>query len=336
MTRKRIGVLVTGLLALLALAVEPAAAQASLNEDLIRGLNFKLLYIAIPIAVLVEVILIYTVVKFKDSEEAKPTKENRRLEITWTVATAIILLFVGFAAYQVLGVSAIGGVTASSNPNAVEAATTHNFTGAVGPPQGQADQVVEVEVVAQKYFWTFNYPEETVNGNESRYVSSQGTLVIPKNKTVYLHITSLDWMHSFHVPKLALKQDAFPQKYNTIRTEAYKTGTYQLYCAEYCGVGHSAMLGKVQVVSQDEYQNWLDEQKSGMTGSSGGSGNSSSSSNSTSTATPSGSPTPTASSSGSNATSTPTATSTTAPTPTPSGNSTATASGNSTSSSTSA
>jgi cytochrome c oxidase subunit 2 len=288
MTRKRTGALVAGLLALLALAVEPAAAQTSLNEDLIRGLNFKLLYVAIPIAVLVEVILIYTVVKFKDNDEAKPTKENRRLEITWTVATAIILLFVGFAAYQVLGVTAIGGVTAASNPNAVEPAVTHDYPGAVGPPQGQADQVVEVEVVAQKYFWVFNYPEETVNGNESMYVSNQGTMVIPANTTVYMHITSTDWMHAFHVPKLALKQDAFPQKYNTISTEAYKTGTYQLYCAEYCGVGHSAMLGKVQVVSQDEYQNWLDEQKSGMTSSGSSGGNSTNSSNSTATPTPSG------------------------------------------------
>ena len=269
MTRKRTGALVAGLLALLALAVEPAAAQTSLNEDLIRGLNFKLLYVAIPIAVLVEVILIYTVVKFKDNDEAKPTKENRRLEITWTVATAIILLFVGFAAYQLLGVTAIGGVTASSNPNAVSPATTYEFPGAVGPPQGEADDVVEIEVVAEKYFWTFNYPEETVNGNESRYVSNTNTLVMPANTTVYFHITSTDWLHAFHVPKLALKQDAFPEKYNTISTEAYKTGTYQLYCAEYCGVGHSAMLGKIEVVSQQEYQSWLDEQKAGMTESSG-------------------------------------------------------------------
>lgn len=269
MTRKRTGALVAGLLGLLALAVEPAAAQTSLNEDLITGLNLKLLYVAIPITILVELILVYTVVKFKDNDEPKPTKENRRLEITWTVATAIILLFVGFAAYQVLGVTAIGGVTAASNPNAVDAAVTHDYPGAVGPPEGEAEDVVEVEVVAEKYLWRFNYAAETVNGNESRYVSSTGTLVIPKNTTVYLHITSTDWLHAFHVPKLALKQDAFPEKYNTISTEAYETGTYQLYCAEYCGVGHSAMLGKVQVVSQAEYQNWLDEQKAEMTESSG-------------------------------------------------------------------
>ncbi len=51
---------------------------------------------------LVEVILLYTVIKFRNSERALPTKENRRLEITWTIATAIILLFVGVASYQVM------------------------------------------------------------------------------------------------------------------------------------------------------------------------------------------------------------------------------------------
>jgi cytochrome c oxidase subunit 2 len=269
MTRKRIAAFVTAALALLALAVEPVAAQNSLNDELITGLNLELLYVAIVITVLVEAVLIYTVVRYKDSDEAKPTQENRRLEITWTVTTAIILLFVGIASYQVLGVQAIGGVTAASNPDAVEPAVTHDFPGAVGPPQGEADDVVEVEVVAQKYYWNYNYPEETVNGNESRYVSassiSDEPLVIPKNRTVYLHVTSLDWLHAVHAPDLGLKQDAFPEKYNTISTEAYEEGTYQLYCAEYCGVGHSSMLGEIKVVSQSEYQQWLDEKKSEMT-----------------------------------------------------------------------
>ncbi|WP_435195306.1 cytochrome c oxidase subunit II [Natronomonas sp. EA1] len=262
MTGKRIAVWVAPLLALLALAVEPVAAQTSLNEELIRGLNIKLLYVAIPITILVELILVYTVYRFAKSDEAKPTQENRRLEITWTVATAIILLFVGFASYQVLGVSAIGGVTAATNPDAGPAATTLEYEGAIGPNPGE--NAVQVEVVAQKYFWVFNYPNEVVNGNESRYVSTQETMVIPANRTVYLHVTSKDWLHAVHVPDLGLKQDAFPGKYNTIKTVVYKQGTYQLYCAEYCGVGHSGMLGKVKVVSQEEYQTWLDEQKQSM------------------------------------------------------------------------
>lgn len=260
MRAKRFARALLAALAAFVFVAEPVAAQTSLNEELIRGLNLKLLYAAIPITILVELILVYVVLKFKDNDEAQPTRENRRLEITWTVATAIILLFVGFASYQVLGVSAIGGVTAATNPDAGPAAVTHDYEGAIGP--NPDEDAVEVEVVAAKYFWTYNYAEANV--------TTSGELVIPANRTVYLHVTSTDWIHAFHVPDLGLKTDAFPGQYNTITTEVYKTGTYQLYCAEYCGVGHSGMLGTVKVVSPQEYDAWLAEQQQAANESSSG------------------------------------------------------------------
>ena len=84
------------------LATEPVAAQNSINDQLIGDLNNVLLYAAIPITLLVQAILIYAVFKFRNNDEPRPTQENRRLEITWTVATAIVLLFVGLASYQVM------------------------------------------------------------------------------------------------------------------------------------------------------------------------------------------------------------------------------------------
>ena len=248
-----------GLAFLAALLAQPVAAQDSINEALIGGLNEKLLYVAIPISILVEAILIYTVVRFRESnvEEASPTKENRRLEITWTVATAIILLFVGVAAYQVLGHIAIGGVTAAANPDAEPAAVTQNFEGAVGPDPSEPD-AVQIEVAAQRYYWTYNYTQ----ANVSTLSTTGEPLYLPKDTPVYLHLISKDWLHAFHVPDLGLKQDAFPGHYTTIKTVAYEEGTYQLYCAEYCGVGHAQMLGKVKVVSQEEYQQYLEDQQS--------------------------------------------------------------------------
>ncbi|MEF8841015.1 MAG: cytochrome c oxidase subunit II [Haloarculaceae archaeon] len=246
-------------LSLLALLAEPVAAQTSLNDQLITNLNEKLLYVAIPISILVEAILIYTVVRFRESnvDEATPTRENRRLEITWTIATAVILLFVGVASYQVLGVEAIGGVTAASSPGAQQAAVTEDYEGAVGPDPSESD-AVEIEVVAQKYFWEYKYGEANVSGLST----NDEPLYLPANRTVYLHVTSTDWLHAFHVPDLGLKQDAFPGQYNTIKTVAYEEGTYQLYCAEYCGVGHSQMLGKVTVVSNEEYEQYIREKQS--------------------------------------------------------------------------
>ena len=293
MRRNRVGALLCGLASVLLLAVEPAAAQASANEELIWGLNNKLIYVAVPITILVEAILIYTVWQFRSSnqEEASPTQENRRLEITWTIATAIILLFVGFASYQVLASPYVGGQSFETNDQQVSD-LSKNFSGATAPSEEDA---LEVEVIAYKYAWEFRYLDENV--------TSTNKLVLPTDRPIYLHVTSEDWLHAFHVPELALKQDAFPAQYNTIKTLLYKTGTYQLYCAEYCGVGHSNMLGTVEVKSQEGFQQWLQQQSS----SGGGGGNT--------TATP-GSTNGTSTPGSTNGTSTPGSTNASSGTPT--------------------
>ena len=233
---RRIGAVLAGFAALVAVA-EPATAQTTVNEELIFGLNDKLMYVAVPITVLVEGILIYTVWKYRKSDEPKPTRENRRLEITWTIATAVILLFVGVASYQVMG-----NVFVTAEQPAAEGAV-------------QGEEPLEVQVYGQRYNWEFVYPEQNV--------SSTDTLVLPNDRTVRLNITSRDWLHAFHVPGMGLKADAFPGQSNMIVTRTRETGSYQLYCAEYCGSGHSQMLGEVEVRSQAAFQEWLDEQQSG-------------------------------------------------------------------------
>jgi cytochrome c oxidase subunit 2 len=265
MKRTRVAGAVATVLALLAVAVGPAAAQPSENIGIISSLDSELLYVSAIIAVVVEATLIYTVVRYRNNDDPKPTQENRRLEITWTIATAIVLLFVGVAAYAALGSPLVGGVTAAQNPNAVEPAVTHDYPGAVGPPPERQEEIVEIEVTAQKYYWTFNYTETMENGNVSTMVSTSSSsgqpLVVPANTQVYLHVSSVDWLHAVHIPKLGLKQDAMPGKYNTITTELNDEAignSYQLYCAEYCGVGHSAMLGEVLVVSQEDYERFTE------------------------------------------------------------------------------
>ncbi|MFC6826078.1 cytochrome c oxidase subunit II [Halopelagius fulvigenes] len=250
----------------MALAALPVAAQPSSSAQLINELNGKLLYVAVPITLLVEAILLYTVVKFRNSGNPLPTRENRRLEITWTIATAIILLFVGVASYGVLA-----DVTYTQGYNAAEPQVE----------QGQGDPVV-VRAEAYQWGWEMSYPQA---GN-----FTTGTeIVVPKDRTVIIHVTSRDVVHAFHVPELGLKQDAMPGQLNTINTVPYETGTYQGYCAEYCGVSHSQMYFTMKVVPQDEYQQWLSEQQnsssggnSTSTGGSGGNSTSGSGGNSTS------------------------------------------------------
>lgn len=224
---------VVGSIAVTAFAA-PVLAQST-TKDLIMGLNRDLLLLAVPIAVFMEGLLLYTVYRFKDNDEAKPTPENRGLEISWTVATAVILLFVGFASYQVLA---------------------HPDVAATPDSEAQLpDDAVVVDVTARQFIWQFEYPEENV--------SSLNELVVPANRTLYLRVSSRDVIHAVHVPELALKVDAIPGQTNALQTTITEEGSYQLYCAEYCGTGHSKMLATVTVVSDSEYQDWLDQQREG-------------------------------------------------------------------------
>ncbi|ADQ67755.1 cytochrome c oxidase subunit II [Halogeometricum borinquense DSM 11551] len=217
---------------ILALFADPVAAQASASAELINDLNSRLLYVAFPITLLVEFILLYAVVKFRNNDNPLPTKENRRLEITWTVATAIILLFVGVASY---------GVLADDN-------VTHQ------PEEELQGDPVVVHAEAYQWGWEMSYPED---GN-----FTTGTeIVVPKDRPVVFEVTSRDVIHGFHVPKMGMKTDAMPGQINTVKTVPYEEDTYQGYCTEYCGVAHSQMYFSVEVVSQEEYQTWLSEQQ---------------------------------------------------------------------------
>jgi len=275
MTRRRAGLVALFGAALLVFAAEPVAAQpsASTTVEQIWNLNMNLLYVAIPITVLVEGILIYTVWKFRKNEDPLPTMENRRLEITWTVATAVILLFVGVASYQVM---ANPYVTAESTNQA----------------ELQTEEVTHIQVEAYRYGWTFYYNGSSFD--QGADVTSTGTLRLPANQEVNLRVTSTDWLHAFHVPSLGLKADAFPGQYNYLRTVPTETGTYQLYCAEYCGSGHSQMLGTVEVMPQDEYDQWLQDQRTSDGGNetSADGGNQTSANSTSATPTPGGTATP--------------------------------------------
>jgi cytochrome c oxidase subunit 2 len=244
MTRTRLaGAAFASLLAVLA-AAQPVAAQASTTSALINELNTKLLVVAIPITLLTEGILIYTIIRFRNNDEAKPTKENRRLEITWTVATAIVLLFVGVASY---GVLANEDVT---------------YTQSQGPNVEAGDVVVSVD--AFQWNWNMSYPSEGITnlqGSQTDLTTASGpVIVIPEGQDVYFRITAQEVLHSFSVPELGLKQDAIPEQENTIKTVATETGEYQGYCTEYCGVGHSQMYFTVVVVSQEEYDSFVQAQ----------------------------------------------------------------------------
>ena len=91
-------------------------------------------------------------------------------------------------------------------------------------------------------------PDDIVKMNE---------LHVPVGRAVKLTMTSEDVIHSFFVPAFRVKKDAVPGRYNVAWFEANRTGTYHLFCAEYCGTNHSGMIGKVVVMDPLEYEQWL-------------------------------------------------------------------------------
>jgi len=248
MRGKRLVPVLVAAVGVLAAFVDPVAASSgyqSVTEELIRDLNSMMLAAALPITLLVEGILVYTVWKFRNADEAKPTKENRRLEITWTVATAVVLLFVGIGAYGVMGQQAV------------------TATGQDAQAAMAEEDSVTVDVEGVQWYWNYEYVDQNVTTTSGTAggdaAATDQPLVLPADTKVVIRTESADVIHAFHAPELGLKADAVPGQQNHIITDELDEGTYQLYCAEFCGVGHSEMLSDIEVVDRETYENYVED-----------------------------------------------------------------------------
>jgi cytochrome c oxidase subunit 2 len=110
------------------------------------------------------------------------------------------------------------------------------------------DDAMTVSVVGKRWMWKLQQPTGQREINE---------LHVPKGRAVKLVITSEDTIHSFFVPAFRIKKDAVPGRYNVAWFRATKTGSFHLFCAEYCGTEHSRMTGRVVVMEPEDYQTWL-------------------------------------------------------------------------------
>jgi cytochrome c oxidase subunit 2 len=124
---------------------------------------------------------------------------------------------------------------------------------------------LEVYVVGQQWMWKLQHPTGQREINQ---------LHVPVGRPIKLIMTSEDVIHSFYVPAFRVKHDVIPGRYTTLWFQATKTGTFHLFCAEYCGTEHSGMIGEVIVMEPAAYQAWLSgggqAQPSGQTQPGGG------------------------------------------------------------------
>ncbi|AKU92807.1 cytochrome c oxidase subunit II [Vulgatibacter incomptus] len=108
----------------------------------------------------------------------------------------------------------------------------------------------DIHVTGAKWSWTFEYPNGLKEMNELHAVI---------DKPVRLVMTSTDVIHSFYVPTFRNKMDVVPGRYSTFWFQPTVLGPQQVFCAEYCGDGHSEMLAKIIVQTQEEYDAWMKE-----------------------------------------------------------------------------
>src|SRR5215217_1804386 len=203
--------------------------QASEEAKDIDTLWDVLLIVSIPIFVLVETVVLYSVWRWRmrPGEELKdgpPIHGNTRLEVIWTAIPAIILVALCSYAYVVL----------------------HDIE------KAEASEM-RVRVVGEQFTWTFYYP----NPGGKEIASPQ--LYLPKGKQVKFLVQSKDVLHDFWVPAFRQKIDAVPGLTTRVRVKPTKTGTFPVVCAELCGLGHAVMRQSAHVVAPGQFDQWLSD-----------------------------------------------------------------------------
>lgn len=175
---------------------------------------------------LIMVIMLYSTVVFRrqpgDESDGAHFHSNTTLEIVWTVLP--LFTVIGFGIW---GAIILNDITS--------------------PKPGE----MIVNVTGKQWVWSFAYPEqENVPSAE---------LVLPVNQPVLLNMNAQDVIHSFWVPEFRVKQDLVPGRETHVRITPTKIGDYKLRCAEICGLSHTQMVTDVRVLSEEDFQAWIDE-----------------------------------------------------------------------------
>ncbi len=221
-----------------ALLINWFPVQADSQAPKIDTLYDVLLIVSVPIFVLVEVVVLFSVWKFRmrPGEELKdgpPIHGNTRLEVVWTAIPAILLVALASYAYVVL--------------NDIEKRPAHEMI---------------VNVTGQQFAWSFEYPGMGPGGKALK--SDQ--LYLAKDHPVEFHVRSMDVIHDFWVPEFRLKIDAVPGITTKYRINPTRPGDYDVVCAELCGLGHSTMRQTAHVLPPGRFQAWLTQQRGAGSG----------------------------------------------------------------------
>jgi len=193
----------------------------------VDAVYFYLSGVTLFFTLLISSVLIFFVIRYRRRspyEIPRPIAGSHKLETVWTIIPFLIAMTIFAWGARV-------------------------YFQQYRPPEN----AVEVYVVAKQWMWKIQHSTGQREINE---------LHVPVGRKIKLIMTTEDVIHDFFVPAFRMKADVIPGKYTSQWFEATKPGTYHLFCAEYCGMNHSGMIGSIVVMEPREFDNWL----SGNTG----------------------------------------------------------------------
>ncbi|MEL6521340.1 MAG: cytochrome c oxidase subunit II [Pseudomonadota bacterium] len=223
---------------------QPAVTELARDIQWLDGMVFVIITI---ISLFVTGLLAYSAWAFNSKKNDKPATftHNSPLEITWTVVPILILIFIGAFSLPVL------------------------FKQQEIP---EADVVVKV--TGYQWYWSYEYPEHEFvfdsimlqreeladygYTDDTYLLATDTAMVVPVGKTVVVQVTGGDVIHSWTIPSFGVKQDGIPGRIAELWFSAEKEGVYFGQCSELCGIQHAYMPITVKVVSEEEYEAWLD------------------------------------------------------------------------------
>lgn len=208
------------------LTLTQASANAGESDALIGGL----MLISMVVLVLVfGLIWVYTIRYRAGSpiDRGKLTQKSWRFEVTWTSAT--LLCFFGLFIWG-----------------------ADLYTRLEIPP----GRTMKIYVTGKQWMWKVEHAggQKEINA-----------LHVPNDRAVQLVMTSEDVIHDFAIPAFRIKHDVLPGRYESLWFHATEPGTYHLFCTQFCGTDHAAMIGEVVVMNGAAYEEWLDRNGSTQT-----------------------------------------------------------------------
>ncbi|MDX2474762.1 MAG: cytochrome c oxidase subunit II [Candidatus Krumholzibacteria bacterium] len=193
---------------------------ASSYSGLVDNAFIFILGTSVLLLIGVTLAMIIMVVKYRRSKNPNPAQieGSVTLETLWTVLPTILVLVMFY--YGWAGFKVMRDIP---------------------------DDAMPVTVTGQMWSWVFEYE----NGKQST------ELIVPTGRNVKLNLESVDVIHSFFVPAFRLKEDCVPGRHNKAWFQSTRDGEFNIFCAEYCGERHSAMLSLVKSIPPREFDEWL-------------------------------------------------------------------------------